>query len=746
MTEQHKTGTAAERKLRRRQLRWLQRITAAGILAGVAAGAWAFDPSTAPVGLQGLFPAELPAVLNADAFAPLDGNWATWSTETASEVTDFYKFEGDVAAQRGKIETIKKRLKTVEKALADKRYAAIANTLASLHGPLARRVTLAEAMLDTLEMNPATIRGERIKAKAAAVTSALAALETDLSGLSGGKAWLPYVKSEELKAALAAGPEGDAVTAAATVTKAKLAKRATLTDEAQKSFLSRPAFVNLETAVDAHLAAVASKADQTNPAGLRESFAKLTAAIDSFEVNSTAADAIAVRAALGAIQQAAADGGDRIAAVINDHYLNDNLRFIASEAFVGKLIGDSRVEQGQVHDYILGANVGGWQTTQTTVSADLKPAKNAIRFDLVLSGNVQSNTAGATDQATIYTSGNHTFRATKEIVFDGAKFSTGPAAIGVNANNTTTGATTRLSGLPIFGRVAQRIAIQEAGNRRPQSEAIARSRISDKVLPRFNSEVDKEFGNAGTRIESELNAGLKSAGIYPDRQKFESTDSHLSISSRLTGENELAGSVPESMLVADVDGAKLVMHDSIINNTIDRIDFSGKTMSEEELRHHVEGFLSKALAREFKFRAPAEVAPKAEAEQDEEDRVPAKIAFAKEDPMRILFRNGELVLVIRAGLEREGKDPIPTQEITVPLKISANGQDIQVVRGDLQIVGIDGDLSGVQRKVIINKMSAALPDRTTSAKIKLPGSATRNVDAVVTSIQIINGWIAVNLK
>ncbi len=747
MTEQQKTGTPAERKLRRRQRRWLQRIAAAGVLASVAAGAWAVGPATSGPGLTGVFPAEPPVLLNADAFAPLDGNWATWSTETAAEVASFYKFEGDVAAQRSKIDALKKRLATIEKALADGRYAAISNTLASLHGPLARRITLAEAMLNTLELNPETMRAMRLKAKGAAVTTAIADLEASLATLPGGKAWLPYVKSADLKLALAAGADGEAALNAANATKAKLAKRESLTNAEQKAFLSRPAFMNLEAATEQYLAAATAKAGPADPAALHEQFKKLAAAIDGFESYATAGDAIAVRAALGAIQQSASDGGDLIAGVINDHYMNDNLRFIASEAFVGKLIGDSRVENGQVNDYVLGANVGGWQTTQTSVNADLKPSKNGIRFDLVLNGTIQSNTAGVTDQATIYTSGNHSFRATKEVLYDGKTFTTGPAAIGVNASNTTTGATTRLSGLPIFGRVAQRVAMQEAGNRRPQAEAIARSRISDKVLPRFNSEVDKEFGNAGGRIESELNAGLKSAGIFPDRQRFESTDTQIRISSRLTGENELAGSVPESMLVADAVGAKLVMHDSIINNTIDRIDFSGKTMSEEELRHHVEGFLSKALAREFKFRAPAEVTPKPNAAAaDEEDQIPAKIAFAKEDPLRVQFRNGELLLVIRAGLEREGKDPIPTQEISVPLKITSNGSEIQIVRGDLQIVGIDGDLSGVQRKVIINKIGAALPDRKTSANIKLSGTGSRKVEAAVTAIQIVNGWIAVSLK
>jgi hypothetical protein len=111
----------------------------------------------------------------------------------------------------------------------------------------------------------------------------------------------------------------------------------------------------------------------------------------------------------------------------------------------------------------------------------------------------------------------------------------------------------------------------------------------------------------------------------------------------------------------------------------------------------------------------------------------------------VQFLNGQLLLVIRAGLEREGKDPIPTQEISVPLTIGVEGGQIAITRGELQIVGIDSDLSGVQRKVIINKMSAALPDRKRSAKIQIPG-ASRDVDAQVSAIHVVNGWIAVNLK
>ena len=42
-----------------------------------------------------------------------------------------------------------------------------------------------------------------------------------------------------------------------------------------------------------------------------------------------------------------------------------------------------------------------------------------------------------------------------------------------------------------------------------------------------------------------------------------------------------------------------MLHESVINNAMDRLNLAGKTMSEEELRHYVEDFLSRALARDF---------------------------------------------------------------------------------------------------------------------------------------------------
>jgi hypothetical protein len=743
MSERALGQTAAERKWNRRVRRWTKRFALGGLMAGLAAGAWAFEAATvSPEGLRGILAAEAPSDLAAAEFEPLGTNWQQWSEETAQAIQTFYKLEGDSAAQRGQLAGLKSKLAVMDKAIKDSAYAGIHDTLMSLRGPLARRVAVAEALLDTLELDPQAARKSHLDAKVAGVSNAIAAVEKDVQGIPGGSAWLPYLKAAELKAALQDSASAEGTVAALNATKGKLAKRETLTDASQKEFLSRKSFLDLEAAVDAQLAAIAAPPAADNTPALRKELEKLVAALEEFESSSSAVAANDARATWKQVKLLAADGGDRLEAALGAHYFNFNVRIVASESFLSRLLSDARTESGQVSDYILGAAVGGTQTTSTTVGVDLKPAPDVVKFDLVLNGTVQSSTAGATSQATIYTSGYHVFNARKEVTFDGLKFKTSPGTIGVRANNTTTGATTRYSG-GLFGGYAQRVAMQEAANRRPQAEAIAAGRIQDRVLPKFNAEVDKSFTKVGQRIDGELIAGLKATELFPDAFRYQSTDSALRMSSRLMATSELGGGAAEPKLLPEASGATLTMHESAVNNTIDRIGLAGKKMTEEELRVHLEGFLSKALSREFKIKPPT---PPADAEpQDEEEKVPAKLVFAPQDPLRIQFRNGLMVIIIRAGLEREGKEPIPTQEITATIRYTVEGDNIKVTREELDIAGIDGDLSPVQRKVVNTKIAAALPERVTSGKFDLEGPA-RTVQAKVNRIQVVDGWISVGVE
>ena len=719
-------------------------LAALGVVACVVTGTWAVEEATksANPGLSGIVSPTPPAALSTEEFAKLDGNWAEWSAGAAASVADFYaKLEGsDAKAQRATLDVLKRKLDVMQRAINDPVYASLHDPLIALHNRLSRRVELAVATLDTLEMDPMAARTANLKKSSQSVTSAVGALESYLSGITQGAPWLSYVKADTLRSAIAKGVDSEAALTAAKQGKEKIGGRDSLTVEDQKQFLGRPAFLAYEAAVDQYLETVAWKPPANAVEELRVQLKTLFDSADSYAESRMKEDATKTRVAFAAIRKVAPDAGERLSAVLQKYLFNYNTRIVATEEFLNRLMSDARTEQGPVVDNVLGAAVSGQQTTKTTVGIDLRASPNTAKFDLAVSGTIQSNTVGVTSQASVQTSGYHTFLAAKPVTFDGQKFSTGPATISVNPHNTTTGISTNVNFF-LFRGIAQSIASQEVEARRGQAEAITASRVRERVLPKFNEEADKSFAEATTKIEKEVFAGLRATGLYPDAITYQSTDTVLRVNSRLMASGELGADTPHAGLASD-RGATVMLHESAINNSIDRLELAGQTLNDKELKTKVEAFLSKTLSREVKFKEAA----KAPAEDGDEEKTLSAIMFAPADPMRVRIENGELVLVIRAGFKQEGKEDIPMREIVAPIAFEVKGKEILATRGNVQVTAADGAGGGIATNgVIRKKIQSVLPDRALDGKVEIKGPS-KTVVAFITRIKLADGWIAITVN
>ena len=732
---------------------WRRSILARGaavlsVLAGVATGTWAVEETAklASIGLRGIFPNTAPPELSAEEFARLDGNWAEWSKQTAEIVSQFYaKLEtADAAGQREALGVLKSKLDVMQRAIDDPRYKSLLAPLVLMRSRLSQRVDFAEGALDTLELDPQKVRGIKLTENGKLVTTTINELKGYLTGIPNGLLWIPYVKADALQKGLTADPASEATITMVREAKDRIAGRAGLSDATQKEFLGRPAFVNYENALDSYLAAVAWQPPKPDEKELRAQLKALLEAADSYAATRSSEDAVKARAAFTAIGKVAADGGDRLSALLQRHIFNYNVRIVATEEFLNRLMSEARTERGPVTDFVLGANVSGNQTTATRVTFDLRPSNRNARFDLTLNGTIQSNTVGVTSEATVYTQGNHTFVAKKEVTFDGLKFVTGPGTISVNPHNTTTGISTAMSG-GLLGGIAQGVASREVEARRGEAEAIAASRVRENVLPKFDAEVDKNFSEAGGRLEKEVFKGLKDTGLYPDAFVYQTTESTLHLDSRLMKDTELGADIPVTTAPTD-RGATLLMHETAVNNAIDRMGLAGQTVTEPQLREKLEAFFSKALNKEVKLAPPPKVA-KADGEaKEDEDNGPGTIMFAAADPIRVQFENGELTLVIRAGFKQEGKDDIPTREITVPITFEIKDNKILVTRGAVRVVAAGGEGGGIAiNGVVRKKIQSALPDREVDAKVEIKGPKA-SVVTNVSAIKLLDGWIHISVN
>jgi hypothetical protein len=714
-------------------------VVLTGVL--ISGSCWLSAADEAPsAGLRGILPGAVPSDLAA-TIAELPDNWKEWGTAVSNELATLYEKEGvDVTGQREAIAALRGRVATVDKHTADPRYRSILSQLVTLSGSLKRRLNTAEAVLNTLERGP-EIRGQKIDSAAKHVNSASRALESYLGSIRNGDAWVKYLQMTDISGAIAGG---DSDNAAATVdaVQAKLKDKAGSADAATRTFVARPQLATYDQALGAYAAALRAPSVSANSPDLRKSLGELMGALEQYEETHAAAAAAAARKAFEDVRRTSPDGGDVISKALRSGYFNYNVRVVASEGFLTKLVGESRDETGPVRDFILGADVYGTQFTHTSVRIDLIPSGSNAQFDLVADGSVSSNTQGVTNQATVFTNGNHFFTASKRISFDGDRFWTQPARISVSANNTTTGASTNIR-LPILHGVADRIAVRRAEEMRGESEAIAASRVQDRVLPQFNSEIDKQFGpngKANPQLAKSLDA-LRELNLYPDARVWSTSDTELKLASRVMAANELGGSEPNPALVLG-RGATILLHETALNNSTDRLELAGKTMTEDELQAKLEANFSKLLDREVKFKK------KEKAEPTDEDSIRAFV-FDKSDPLRFAVENGTLTVTLRAGFKQEGKEDIPTQIVTVPVTFSVDTKNVVIEPGDVSVAAAEPPESAAKQLtragVIKKKISNAFP-RTEVDRVRYVTRDKKKVLVAVTRIRALDGWLSITVE
>ncbi|MFM9962134.1 MAG: hypothetical protein ACKV2Q_13015 [Planctomycetaceae bacterium] len=691
-----------------------------------------------PSGLRGILPPEVPAAVNEQAFEVLDGNWKEWGEATAIEVTKLYSDESlDLAGQRLQLEILKRKLHTMEISLKDARYRGIHESLGSLYAALNRRVTVAEAVLDTLTLDPQKAVTERLDGARQDVAQSLKNLESELNAVKNGPAWLSYVRSAEITKLVSDKKGSEAVPVLTAVHEKLLPSEATSPE--LKKFLDGAKFVALRQSLDNFVKLVAVVDQPINPEKLRAELVNLVDSVEKFEKSQSTADAAAVRKAFETIRKVSPDQGNRIASAMATHYFNFNLRVVASEKFLSKLIGETTTKQGQVREQVMEANVSGNQTTTATVGIDLKPNNNGIRLNLLLDGLVRSSTVGVTTEAQVQTSGYHVFKATKPLTFDGDKFATGPAQVSVWPSNTTLGVSTKYSGAFLIGGIADSIARDEVAKRRGQSEAIAAERVRNRVTPEFNQEVDTKIADLNKDLEEKVNAKLREKDLMPSATNYRTTEDDLRANLRLMADRELAGGDGPFVTVPNT-GFVVALHESLLNNSLDRLKFAGRSLTDKQLAEEIEKSFSDLLGRPINATQKIETA-------GEGAKEPATFIFPDADPIRIRLNNGQLTLVISAGLKQEeGKEDIPTQKITVPLMFRVEGTKLVIESGDVEVAPV-GDVPDrttqiTRAKIMGTKIKSALPPRSFDRFINIDKNRQTPIHLGVAQVKASGGWLS----
>ena len=554
-----------------------------------------------PITLSEVLSGDVPGTFSQSVLEELlPESWSEWGYEVNELFVELYEEEPGSDDIERILSRIAVKRDTLNKTINDSQYRMMRSRLLELRAQIDRNMKLVLAVHSAIEsgnlIDPTQVEGEAFNR----LTSAVVAAKNDLAGVNTGSQWKSYFHLDDVsRIANARQLSGDDAALLS-----KVADRLTDLDRYsgdQKTFVQRSSLTQLGAAVSELSGMIASPvtAREATLAQLRE----IVQAVNEYEYSSTAASAGQLRQALTTSSTTRVAG--QLAAAVRQQFLSDNFRASISESLIRRLLSDSNVERGIINDCAFGARVVGDQWTATDLSVDLVPSMTTASFVLSLNGSINTNTRGITPKATVYTKGNHTFTASKTVHFDGYRFSSTSATVGVNANNQTYNAAARTK-IPIIKGIIRNIAMQRARELKPRSDALARRKISDQVSSRFDSEVSETFTKAESKLNSNLYARLSNVGLSPERQTVSSTSTTLDISARVMNSDEVAASPPPSIPYVS-SGLAGQIHQSYLNNALNRMDIAGRTMSSEELKQEFKRFAEEALGRKVDMQGRSEV-------------------------------------------------------------------------------------------------------------------------------------------
>jgi len=500
----------------------------------------------------------------------------------------------------------------------------------------------------------------------------------------------------------------------------------------------------------------------------QETVANLISAASRYEDTSVSTDAEDVRLAWRDLKSHQ-DVMSVIRPVMMDQYFNYNVHVTVSERLLAQLIQDYRTDNGTIAECILGAWVTGHQNTQASVTADVKRSTTHAHFVIQLNGQTNSSTRGRKKPATIFTRGNHTFNVVSPVYFDGRSLTSGGSTMNVNTNNRTVGVQTDLDWIPIIGGIVRKIAYKKAQEKRGQSEYIAAQKLAGRALPEFERELNEQFAKANSSIQNDLLSGLNRKGVGPDSMSSRSSESHVAVSSRTIGQARLGGT-PQPFAPLPLTGLGFQIHESAVNNVIDGLELNGRSIREDEFTSVMETSLSDLFQRSIKLDGlgggsvatsmeTVTPAPGAALDNDTDDEDEAEeeslktFVFDDDDPVRVRFERDGFVLALRMGVEEEGKDPIPTQRIDIPIALSLQAGKI-VLTPPEKITDITvGSLEKTARlrqlgrsRQIQKIIQEKLPERKIDGQVSLEASETKTIFLNTVQVKIADGWLYVELQ
>jgi hypothetical protein len=357
----------------------------------------------------------------------------------------------------------------------------------------------------------------------------------------------------------------------------------------------------------------------------------------------------------------------------------------------------------------------------------LIPDSRRVRLALEVQGQVRARTTSRSGPATFYSSNDAEYLASKEITVGLAGVHTQPAQADASNSPQLEDVETDYDNVPLFGLAIEAVARVKHAEQEGAVRRIARQRVTSRVQEELDATVESKLKLANQQFQTRVLEPLKGLSLEPAVAAMHTSEERITVRVRVAADEQLAACTPRPQALAD-SLASLQVHQSLLNNVVQRLELDGRTFTLPQLQRH----LAKALALD----------PKTFSEEYPHDM---RIEFAARDAVQVRFVNGRVEITLTVAELRKHPSGWRDFKVRVYYKPVRRGMELRFVRdGTVQLWG---ERFGAQPQIALRGIfsRAFSQDRELSLIDAKLARDPRLTDLEVTQCVVTDGWLGVSI-
>jgi hypothetical protein len=293
---------------------------------------------------------------------------------------------------------------------------------------------------------------------------------------------------------------------------------------------------------------------------------------------------------------------------------------------------------------------------------------------------------------------------------------------------------TRLSGLqtdfdavPIVRSLVRGYALSQHDEKQGQARQEVEAKVASRASERLDAEVNARLAKVESDIHRRILAPLQKLELIPQVVQLATTEERVTARLRLAGVDQAGAHTPRPLAMSN-SLATLQIHETAINNALDRFRLAGRTFTLPELYQWIGGLLGRM---------------RVELPEDLPENV--SITFAEEDPLRVRCGDGRVELTLAVAELDDGRRAWHDFEITVFYRPHREGLRLEFSReGAIELSGeaykgrTEVVLRGIFAKVFSHRRKLTFDPANDNPN---PAFAT----LAFSSALVDNGWISITV-